>query len=314
MKPEDILKGNIQAAARLMRDIDDEIPSARDTLKHLFQRTGHAHIVGVTGSPGTGKSTLIDCLIQRLRENRKTVGVVAIDPTSPFSGGAILGDRVRMQRHTIDEGVFIRSLATRGHLGGLSRSTHDIVTVMDSMGKDVIIVETVGVGQDGVEIIHLAHTNIVVIIPGMGDSIQAIKAGILETGDIFVVNKADMGDADIALFEMETTIQMKRFQKGDWVPPVLKTDSSNNIGIKKLLDKIDQHKKYLETSFGKRQQQKRSAEMFEKILRDRLFQKTRNRLKGTQRWEETLNALKQREVDPYSAAESVVNDILKNTS
>ncbi len=314
MKPEDILKGNIQAAARLMRDIDDEIPSARDILKHLFQRTGHAHIVGVTGSPGTGKSTLIDCLIQRLRENRKTVGVVAIDPTSPFSGGAILGDRVRMQRHTIDEGVFIRSLATRGHLGGLSRSTHDIVTVMDSMGKDVIIVETVGVGQDGVEIIHLAHTNIVVIIPGMGDSIQAIKAGILETGDIFVVNKADMGDADIALFEMETTIQMKRFQKGDWVPPVLKTDSSNNIGIKKLLDKIDQHKKYLETSSGKRQQQKRAAEMFEKILRDRLFQKTRNRLKGTQRWEETLNALKQREVDPYSAAESVVNDILKNTS
>ena len=176
MKPEDILKGNIQAAARLMRDIDDEIPSARDILKHLFQRTGHAHIVGVTGSPGSGKSTLIDCLIQRLRENRKTVGVVAIDPTSPFSGGAILGDRVRMQRHTIDEGVFIRSLATRGHLGGLSRSTHDIVTVMDSMGKDVIIVETVGVGQSGVEIIHLAHTNIVVIIPGMGDSIQAIKA------------------------------------------------------------------------------------------------------------------------------------------
>ena len=314
MKPEDIVKGDIRAAARLMRDIDDEIPSARDILKHLFQRTGHAHIVGVTGSPGTGKSTLIDCLIQRLRENRKTVGVVAIDPTSPFSGGAILGDRVRMQRHTVDEDVFIRSVATRGHLGGVSRSTHDIVTVMDSMGKDVIIVETVGVGQDGVEIIHLVHTNIVVIIPGMGDSIQAIKAGILETGDIFVVNKADMADADIALFEMETTIQMKRFQKGDWVPPVLKTDSLNNIGMKKLLDKIDQHRKYLETSSGEKQQQKRAIEMFKEILRDRLFQRTRDRLKGTKRWEETLNSLKQREVDPYSAAESVVDDILKNTS
>lgn len=314
MKPEDILKGNIRAAARLMRDIDDEIPSTRDILEHLFQHTGHAHIVGVTGSPGTGKSTLIDCLIQRLRENRKTIGVVAVDPTSPFSGGAILGDRVRMQRHTVDDGVFIRSVATRGHLGGVSRSTHDIVTVMDSMGKDVIIVETVGVGQDGVEIIHLVHTNIVVIIPGMGDGIQAIKAGILETGDIFVVNKADMADADIALFEMETTIQMKRFQKGDWVPPVLKTDSLNNIGIKKLLDKIDQHRKYLETSSGEKQQQKRAIEMFKEILRDRLFQRTMDRLKGTQRWEETLNSLKQREVDPYSAAESVVENILKNTS
>ncbi|MEE8415859.1 MAG: methylmalonyl Co-A mutase-associated GTPase MeaB [Desulfobacterales bacterium] len=313
MKPEDILKGNIRAAARLMRDIDDEIPSTRDILKHLFQHTGHAHIVGITGSPGTGKSTLIDCLIQRLREIRKTVGVVAIDPTSPFSGGAILGDRIRMQRHTVDDGVFIRSVATRGHLGGVSRSTHDIVTVMDSMGKDVIIVETVGVGQDGVEIIHLVHTNIVVIVPGMGDGIQAIKAGILETGDIFVVNKADMEDADIVLFEMETTIQMKRFQKGDWVPPVLKTDSLNNMGIKKLLDKIDQHRKYLETSSGEKQQQKRAIEMFKEILRDRLFQRTRDRLKGTQRWEETLNSLKQREVDPYSAAESVVDDILKNT-
>jgi LAO/AO transport system kinase len=204
-------------------------------------------------------------------------------------------------------------VATRGHLGGVSRSTHDIVTVMDSMGKDVIIVETVGVGQDGVEIIHLVHTNIVVIVPGMGDGIQAIKAGILETGDIFVVNKADMEDADIVLFEMETTIQMKRFQKGDWVPPVLKTDSLNNMGIKKLLDKIDQHRKYLETSSGEKQQQKRAIEMFKEILRDRLFQRTRDRLKGTQRWEETLNSLKQREVDPYSAAESVVDDILKNT-
>lgn len=314
MKPADILKGNIRAAARLMRDIDDEIPSTRDILKDLFQRTGHAHIVGVTGSPGTGKSTLIDCLIQRLRENGKTVGVVAVDPTSPFSGGAILGDRIRMQRHTVDDDVFIRSVATRGHLGGVSRSTHDIVTVMDSMGKDVIIVETVGVGQDGVEIIHLVHTNIVVIVPGMGDGIQAIKAGILETGDIFVVNKADMADADIALFEMETTIQMKRFQKGDWVPPVLKTDSLNNIGIKKLWNKIDQHRKCLESSSGGKQQQKRAIEMFKEILRDRLFQRTRDRLKGTKRWEETLNSLKQREVDPYSAAESVVDDILKNTS
>ncbi|MFQ5484524.1 MAG: methylmalonyl Co-A mutase-associated GTPase MeaB [Desulfobacterales bacterium] len=313
MKPEDILKGDIRAAARLMRDIDDEIPSARDILKHLFKITGHAHIIGVTGSPGTGKSTLIDCLIQQLRENRKTVGVVAIDPTSPFSGGAILGDRVRMQRHTSDSGVFIRSVATRGHLGGVSRSTHDIVTVMDSMGKDVILVETVGAGQDGVEIVHLVHTNIVVIIPGMGDSIQAVKAGILETGDIFVVNKADMADVDIALFEMEATIHMKRFKKGEWVPPVIKTDSLNCLGVKELLNKIDQHKKHLETSSGKKQQKDRALEMFKEILRDRLFQNTMDRLKVTKQWEETIHSLKRRKIDPYSAAETIVNDILRDS-
>ena len=191
-----IRQGDIRATARLMRDLDEGEPQAREVLKELYKHTGRAHIVGITGSPGVGKSTLTDRLIQHLRQQGKTVGVVAVDPTSPFSGGAILGDRIRMQRHATDEGVFIRSLATRGHFGGLTVSARAIIHVLDAMGKDFILVETVGVGQDEVEIAGAAHTTIVVTVPGMGDDIQAIKAGILEIGDIFVINKADREGAD----------------------------------------------------------------------------------------------------------------------
>ncbi|NTU47900.1 MAG: methylmalonyl Co-A mutase-associated GTPase MeaB, partial [Syntrophobacteraceae bacterium] len=186
-----ILEGEVRATARLLRDIDDQIPSAQSILKELYPHTGKAYVVGFTGSPGVGKSTLVDQMALRYRKEGRTVGILAVDPTSPFSGGAILGDRIRMQRHFLDSGVFIRSLATRGHFGGLTRSTNDMINVLDAMGKDVILVETVGVGQDEVEIAHSAHTTIVVTIPGMGDEIQAIKAGIMEIGNIFVVNKAD---------------------------------------------------------------------------------------------------------------------------
>src|SRR5512142_2998460 len=188
---EQILRGEVRAAARLMRELDDGVASARETLKHLYRHSGRAHIIGLTGSPGAGKSTLTDRLIQNLRQAGKTVGVVAVDPTSPFSGGAILGDRIRMQRHATDDGVFIRSLATRGHFGGLTASARAVITVLDAMGKDYILVETVGVGQDEVEIAATAYTTVVVTVPGLGDDIQAIKAGILEVADILVVNKAD---------------------------------------------------------------------------------------------------------------------------
>ena len=169
-----ILDGDIRAVARLMRDIDDEIPSAKEILKELYPHTGRAYVIGFTGSPGVGKSTLVDRLVDKLRAEGKTVGILAIDPTSPFTGGAILGDRIRMQRHFLDPGVFIRSLATRGHFGGLTRSTHDMIDVLDAMGKDVIIIETVGVGQDEIEIAHTAHTTVLVTVPGMGDEVQAI--------------------------------------------------------------------------------------------------------------------------------------------
>ncbi len=311
MLADGIFKGEVRAAARLMRDIDDDIVSAREELKVLFPHTGRAHIVGVTGSPGTGKSTLVDQLIQALRENGKTVGVVAVDPTSPFSGGAILGDRVRMQRHSTDEGVFIRSLATRGHLGGLSRSTHDIVDVMDAMGKDVVLVETVGVGQDEVEVIRLAHTNIVVLIPGMGDEIQAIKAGILEVGDIFVVNKADREGADKTVRELEIMLEMKTYPDGAWRPPVVKTEALHRRGIEELMAEIYRHRAYLGDTLWEERKRQRAEGKFLDILRDVLLRETVERLREEGQWEGLLEELRGRRIDPYSAVEKIVGDVLK---
>ncbi|MGQ9858580.1 MAG: methylmalonyl Co-A mutase-associated GTPase MeaB [Thermodesulfobacteriota bacterium] len=308
---EAILRGEVRAAARLMRDIDDEIPSAREELKVLFPHTGRAHIVGITGSPGTGKSTLVDHIIQSYRQRSKTVGVVAVDPTSPFTGGAILGDRVRMQRHSTDDGVFIRSLATRGHLGGLSRSTHDIVDVMDAMGKDVVLVETVGVGQDEVEIVRLAHTNVVVLIPGMGDEIQAIKAGILEVGDIFVVNKADREGADKSVREIEIMLEMNAYGPEDWRPVVLKTEAINHRGVEELVDQIQRHREFLGDRLWKQRQQRRTQGKFMEILRDLLYQEALGRLEKNGLWNQLLEELAQRKLDPYTAAEMAMAELLR---
>ncbi len=188
---EKVVAGDVRTVSRLIRDIDDGIPEVRETLRELYAHTGNAYVIGITGSPGVGKSTLVDQMIRHLRKREKTVGILAVDPTSPFSGGAILGDRVRMQQHATDKGVFIRSMATRGYFGGLTQSTRSAVDVLDAMGKEFIIIETVGVGQDEVDVAKSAHTTVIVVIPGMGDDIQAIKAGILEAGDIFAINKAD---------------------------------------------------------------------------------------------------------------------------
>jgi LAO/AO transport system kinase len=193
---EQVLAGDVRTAARLMRDLDDRTPAALDALKALFPHTGKAYLVGITGNPGAGKSTVVDSLIAHYRALGEKVGVVCVDPTSPFSGGAILGDRIRMQRHALDDGVFIRSLATRGHLGGLSRSTFDVAHVLDAMGFERVLIETVGVGQDEVDVMKAAHTTVVVTVPGLGDDIQAIKSGLLEVADVLVVNKADREGAD----------------------------------------------------------------------------------------------------------------------
>src|SRR5512135_1841041 len=230
---ERILQGEVRAAARLMRELDDGVPAARESLKQLYRYGGRAHIIGLTGSPGAGKSTLTDRLIQYLRQAGKTVGVVAVDPTSPFSGGAILGDRIRMQRHSTDEGVFIRSLATRGHFGGLTPSTRGAIAVLDAMGKDYILVETVGVGQDEIEIVRAAHTTLIVLIPGMGDDIQAIKAGILEAGDVFVINKSEREGVQKTRQELMMMIEMdkERKTKAGWTPTIFMTEAVRNEGI-----------------------------------------------------------------------------------
>lgn len=244
---EQILAGNVRATARLIRDIDDQVPGVREILKELHPHTGKAHVVGVTGSPGVGKSTLVDQLTARYRKDERSVGVLAVDPSSPFTGGAILGDRIRMQRHSLDRGVFIRSVATRGHFGGLSRSTYDMIDVLDAMGKDTIIVETVGVGQDEIEIAGCAHTTVLVTVPGMGDDVQAIKAGIMEIGDIYVVNKCDRPGSRRAVREILSLVElgMRRKEDAAWTPPVVETEAVRAVGVEELFQAVNEHRRSL---------------------------------------------------------------------
>jgi LAO/AO transport system kinase len=306
-----ILKGDIKAASRLMRDIDDEMDSAIHELKQLYPRTGKAHIVGITGSPGVGKSTLVDKIIEVLREESKTVGVIAVDPTSPFSGGAILGDRIRMQRHSTDEGVFIRSLATRGYLGGISRSTHDIIKVMDAMGKDVILVETVGVGQDEVAIVNAADTSIVVLVPGLGDDIQTIKAGILEIGDIFAINKSDQQGADRLEQELRIMLEMGGERPNGWTPPIYRTEAIKGEGIKELVAGIKRYQEFSNQE-GLRQKRERERVKFEllEILKSSLIKKLIQQLNEDGELDRMIEDIVKREKNPYSVVEEIIKKII----
>ena len=306
-----ILESDIRAASRLMRDIDDQIPSALGDLKELYPKTRRAYIIGVTGSPGSGKSTIVDKMVESFRKEGKTVGVVAVDPTSPFTGGAILGDRIRMQRHSTDEGVFIRSLATRGCLGGLSRSTQDIVNVMDAMGKDIVLVETVGVGQDEVEIVNTAHTSIVVLVPGMGDDIQAIKAGIIEIGDLFVINKSEREGADKLERDLRMVLEMgKRHEKG-WAPLILKTEAIVGKGISELVQGIYQHKQALEqTEAMKEKKRERARATLLGILESEVMTRLLRKLEKEGDWGNLIENLANRQIDPYTIAEKVMDEAL----
>jgi len=308
-----ILEGDIRAASRLMRDIDDRIPTALEALKELYPKTGKAYIIGVTGPPGSGKSTIVDKMVDIFRKEEKSVGIVAVDPTSPFTGGAILGDRIRMQRHATDEGVFIRSLATRGCLGGLSRSTQDIVNVMDAMGKDIILVETVGVGQDEVEIVNTAHTSIVVMVPGLGDDIQAIKAGIIEIGDIFVVNKCDREGADKMERDLRMVLEMGRKREDDWEPTIFKTEAILGKGIFELVYGIYRHKQALEQNQTlEKKLKERTKTTFLEILESEVMAHFVEKMEKEGRWEALIEDLVKRRKDPYSVAERMMAEELKN--
>ncbi len=309
-----ILKGDVRAAARLMRDLDDGRPGAREVLKLLYPHSGRAHVIGITGSPGVGKSTLTDRLIQHLRAQGLTVGVVAVDPTSPFTGGAILGDRIRMQRHALDEGVFIRSLATRGHFGGLTASARAVITVLDAMGKDCILVETVGVGQDEVEIAATADTTLVVTVPGLGDDIQAIKAGILEIADLLVVNKADREGAERTYQDLLQMLELKNFrQPRAWRPLVFLTQAKDDTGVAELLAGIREHQAYLAQNQGQALQAARYArahQEFLELVKEGVFRHLLKEMVADGRLHRTLMDIVEKRTDPYSASEALVRELM----
>lgn len=304
---ERLLQGDMRAAARLMRMADDRDPAVGAELEGLFPHTGRAHIIGVTGNPGSGKSTLVDMMVACLREQGQRVGVVAIDPSSPFTGGAILGDRIRMQRHAVDDGVFIRSLATRGHLGGLTRSTNDVVLVMDAMGVDTIVIETVGVGQDEVEIVKTAHTSVVTLVPGLGDDIQIMKAGILEIADIFVVNKADRGGAERVVAELETVQQIVGHDSSRVRVPILKTVAPRNEGVRELCKATRDHLAALKSSgdFVLRERN-RLTEMVNSIIRETTQNLFARKLADIDRKQHVTDRLVRRELSPYELASQLL--------
>ena len=312
---EKVIAGDVRTVARLIRDIDDGIPEVRETLKALYGHTGKAHVVGITGAPGVGKSTMADQMIDHLRKKGKTVGVLAVDPTSPFTGGAILGDRIRMQRHSLDDGVFIRSMATRGYFGGLTQSTRSAVDVLDAMGKDYVIVETVGVGQDEVDVVKSAQTTVILVIPGMGDDIQAIKAGILEIGDIFVINKADREGSDKTYNDLLLMMDMdpRKYDGERWRPPILKTEAAADKGVEELLEEIERHRKYLEGSESEAVAEKRMEKVraqLTDILKNRMIEVVFNRLIESGDFNKVVESVAKGEIDPYTACDSLLTPII----
>jgi LAO/AO transport system kinase len=314
-----IRKGDVRAASRLIRNLEDRLPEAKTTLKHIFPFTGKAHVIGITGSPGAGKSTLTDGLIEAFRKRGKTVGVLAVDPTSPFTGGAILGDRIRMQRHAEDPGVFVRSLATRGALGGLAKAVGDAIHVLDVMGKDIIIVETVGTGQQEVDIINHSHTVIVVLVPGMGDEIQAIKAGIMEIADIFVVNKADREGSSKLSRELVVMLDMAPPSSfpGGWRPPIVKVENAfepTGFGkaIEDLTAKVEEHYNHLVSHdlLGSRLRRKTVVELNEAI-RASILEPVLEKLVKSGELDLMIEKLMKKETDPYTIADEVARKYME---
>ncbi|MBI3089289.1 MAG: methylmalonyl Co-A mutase-associated GTPase MeaB [Candidatus Tectomicrobia bacterium] len=311
---EKVTAGSIRAAARLITLVENRDPAAREVMKSIHRAAGKAQIWGFTGPPGAGKSTLVDAVTTKLREQGKTVGIIAIDPTSPFTGGAILGDRIRMNRHSLDEGVFIRSMATRGHLGGLTRATVDAVNILDALGRDVVMIETVGVGQDEVDIVKTAHTSVVILVPTLGDDIQAMKAGILEIGDVFLINKADLDGATRTQVEIEMMLDLAP-RRAAWRPPVLKTIANAGEGITETLEAIARHRDYLLSSnelgaFNRR----RSEWELLGLLQEQMTHFALAEVLRPGDLDRHLDAITARQTDPFSVIDEIITKLRRGGS
>ncbi len=300
-----LVDGDKRALTRILSFVENGHPEGRQAMKALFARTGRAHIIGMTGPTGSGKSTLVGALAREYRSRGRTVGIVAVDPTSPFSRGAVLGDRIRMQELTSDPGVFIRSMATRGALGGLAPATNDVVTILDAAHKDVIIVETVGAGQDEVEVADTAHTTAVISVPGAGDEVQAIKAGMLEIADILVVNKADQPRADLTARQLAAFLNLSRDE--GWEVPVLQTVALKGEGVAELADAIDRHRAFLEAS-GRLDEARRhrARRQLLALAQEELLARVLASAEGNGRLDELVEAIARREMDPHTAAERLI--------
>ena len=299
----ELLAGNVTAGARAIRWLDDRDPRGREVLRQIISATGRAHVVGVTGPPGAGKSTLVDVVVAEERRRGRTVGVLAIDPSSPFTGGAILGDRVRMGRHAHDQGVFIRSMATRGASGGLSRAAYDACLVLDAMGFERVIVESVGVGQEELDIVTLAHSTIIVAVPGLGDEVQAMKAGLLEAGEILVVNKADREGFEQTLRQLDLMLHLRGADTaGGWVPRLLSCIASRGEGAAAIVEALDAHRAHL-TASGEfaRHSGRRCEQQFLRLARAGVMAELLSAA-----GEELLMQVRSRRVDPYTAADELL--------
>ena len=294
-----LLSGKVRSLAKAITVVENDRPGKRELLKRIYPNTGNAYLLGITGPPGAGKSTLTDKVIANLRKQGKTVGVIAVDPSSPFSGGAILGDRIRMQQHALDEGVFIRSMATRSHLGGLAKNTVDVIHLLDAAGKDVIIVETVGVGQDEVDIVRIAQTTVVVMVPGLGDSVQIAKAGVMEIADVFAINKADRDGADKLFSDIRAMLEMV---KGDIKPEVFRTVAVDDVGIEELVQGIFAHGARVEASgiIEEKRTQKAESE-----LRAYLVDNIMERSTGLNVYDDVVKRVAAKEITPMDGVEEL---------